>query len=212
MNVKHELQNIISGVGEYAEKDLIKATANYLRQSQKTSGAPQKSELTKEQEAKELITWIDRHNFWFNEHDESRFIARGAEQKVYLHYDERYVYKLNDSVFYQYWLDYFYSLLVHNYFFSATSYELIGFLSEEGVLHAVVKQPFIEITEETNIDTIRNFLSENGFKLKKNNDYFNPSLSLILEDLHDENVLTNNGVLFFIDTVFYLEKTFFSKK
>lgn len=211
MNVKHELQNIISGVGEYAEKDLIKATANYLRQSQKTSGAPQKSELTKEQEAKELITWIDRHNFWFNEHDESRFIARGAEQKVYLHYDERYVYKLNDSVFYQYWLEYFYSLLIHNYFFSATSYELIGFFREGDILHAVVKQPFIEITEETNIDAIRNFLSENGFKLKKNNDYFNPSLSLILEDLHDENVLTNNGVLFFIDTVFYLEKTFFSK-
>ena len=96
MNVKHELQNIISGVGEYAEKDLIKAAAHYLRQSQKTSRAPQKSELTKEQEATELITWIDRHNLWFNEHDESRFIARGAEQKVYLHFDERYVYKLND--------------------------------------------------------------------------------------------------------------------
>ena len=101
MNVKHELQNIISGVGEYAEKDLIKAAAHYLRQSQKTSRTPQKSELTKEQEATELITWIDRHNLWFNEHDESRFIARGAEQKVYLHFDERYVYKLNDSVFYQ---------------------------------------------------------------------------------------------------------------
>ena len=101
--------------------------------------------------------------------------------------------------------------MIHNYFFSATSYELIGFFREGDILHAVVKQPFIEITEETNIDAIRNFLSENGFKLKKNNDYFNPSLSLILEDLHDENVLTNNGVLFFIDTVFYLEKTFFSK-
>jgi hypothetical protein len=58
---------------------------------------------------------------------------------------------------------------------------------------------------------IRGFLHENGFLLKKNNDYFNPTLGLILEDLHDENVLTNGGVLFFVDTVFYLDKSFFSE-
>jgi len=29
-------------------------------------------------------------------------------------------------------------------------------------------------------------------------------LGLIIEDLHDENVLTQNGVLYFIDTVFYI--------
>lgn len=128
MNLKYELQNIISGTGEHAEKNLIKAAANHLRKSQKTGGAPQKSELNKEQKAKELIAWINECNFWFQEHDESRFITRGAEQKVYLHSDERFVYKLNDSIFYSYWLDYFHSLLIHNYFFPSTSYELIGFL------------------------------------------------------------------------------------
>jgi len=45
----------------------------------------------------------------------------------------------------------------------------------------------------------------NGFQKIRNNDYFNPKLSIILEDLHDENVLTNNGILYFIDTVFYLK-------
>jgi len=73
------------------------------------------------------------------------------------------------------------------------------------------KQPFIEITENTDIESVRDFLHDNGFQLKKNNDYFNPSLGLLLEDLHDENVLTNNSVLFFIDTVFYLDKSFFSE-
>lgn len=87
---------------------------------------------------------------------------------------------------------------------------MIGFIRDENVLHAVVKQPFIEITEATDIESIRNFLFVNGFFLKKNNDYFNPVLGLILEDLHDENVLTNHGVLFFIDTVFYLDKSFFT--
>jgi hypothetical protein len=73
----------------------------------------------------------------------------------------------------------------------------------------VVKQPFIEITEATNTDLVKEFLLENGFILKKNNDYHNPELGIILEDLHDENVLTNNNVLFFIDTVFYLTRNFF---
>jgi hypothetical protein len=86
---------------------------------------------------------------------------------------------------------------------------LIGFYHSDETLYAVVKQPFIEITETTNIEWVKNFLTKNRFQLKKNNDYFNPELGLILEDLHDENVLTNNGVLFFIDTIFYLEDSFF---
>jgi hypothetical protein len=209
MNLKHELQTIISGVGNHAAKDFIQAAANFIRESQKASGVTQEPEFTKEQEAKKLISWIDKQNLWFNQHDESRFFARGAEQRVYLHPDERHVYKLNDSIFYQRWLDYFYSLLTHNYFFPSTAYELIGFYLENNTLYSVVKQPFIEITESTDIDFVKSFLHDNGFRLKKNNDYHNPSLGIILEDLHDENVLTNNKVLFFIDTVFYLEDSFF---
>jgi len=48
------------------------------------------------------------------------------------------------------------------------------------------------------------FLENNGFMLQRNNDYTHPTLGIILEDLHDENVLTSQEVLFFIDTVFYL--------
>ena len=44
---------------------------------------------------------------------------------------------------------------------------------------------------------------------KKNNDYFHPELGIILEDLHDENVLTQQGILYFIDTVFYLKSEIF---
>ena len=42
----------------------------------------------------------------------------------------------------------------------------------------------------------------------RNNDYRNPQLGIIIEDLHDENVLTRGGVLAFIDTVFYVEDGF----
>jgi len=42
-----------------------------------------------------------------------------------------------------------------------------------------------------------------------NNDYYNSSLGIILEDLHDENVITQKGVLYFIDTVFYIKPEIF---
>ncbi|MBM3446015.1 MAG: hypothetical protein FJX88_05735 [Bacteroidetes bacterium] len=209
MGVKHELQNIISGIGHHAEKNLIQTAANHIGKSKKTSGNAEEQQFTKEQETEELIKWIAQESLWFNGHDESRFIANGAEQRVYLYSDEVFVYKLNDSIFYKYWLDYFHSLLIHNYFFPSTAYELIGFYQKDEILFAVVKQPFIAITENTDTEIVKLFLHENGFQLRKNNDYFNPEIGLILEDLHDENVLTNNGVLFFVDTVFYLEKKFF---
>jgi hypothetical protein len=211
MNVKHELQSIVSGIGNHAATNLICAAAHYLRESKETSRISQESELTKEKEAEKLISWINQNRLWFTTHDESRFIASGAEQRVYLHQDERYVYKLNDSIFYQYWADYFHSLLIHNYFFPETSYELIGFHQMRKTLYSVVKQPFIEITEITNVESVKDFLDKNGFQLKKNNDYFSTELGVILEDLHDENVLTNNGIPFFIDTVFYLDASFFNK-
>ena len=47
-------------------------------------------------------------------------------------------------------------------------------------------------------------MEANGFLLKKNNDYYNPENALILEDLHEGNVLTGKGLLYFVDTVFYL--------
>ena len=50
---------------------------------------------------------------------------------------------------------------------------------------------------------------ENGFLNQRNNDYYNPDLGIILEDLHDENVLTENEVLQFIDTVFYITDNFY---
>ena len=54
MNLKYELQNIISGIGNHSAKDFIKAAAHFIRESQKTSGNTEKFEFTKKQEAKKL--------------------------------------------------------------------------------------------------------------------------------------------------------------
>jgi hypothetical protein len=210
MSLHYELQSIISGAGKHSTRNLIEAAAHHLRESKKTSGNTQETEFTKGQETAKLIHWIEESSLWFSGVDESRYMARGAEQRVYLDEDVRYVIKLNDSIFYAYWLDYFHSLLIHNFLFPKTAYDLIGFCKEKNILYAVVRQPFIEITEPTDPLVVKDFLLANGFKLKKDCDYFNPTIGIILEDLHDENVLTNKGALFFIDTVFYLTPSFFT--
>jgi hypothetical protein len=55
---------------------------------------------------------------------------------------------------------------------------------------------------------VKSFLNNNGFSNTRNNDFYNPEIGIILEDLHDENVLTKDGLLYFIDTVFYLTDEF----
>jgi hypothetical protein len=210
MNLKYELQSVISGISKNSTGNLIEAAANHLGKSKEASGSTEKNEFTKDKETAQLIHWISQSGIWVNQVDENRFIARGAEQRVYLNEDTRYVIKLNDSVFYEHWLDYFYSLLIHNYLFQQTAYELIGFYIEQNVLHAVVKQPFIEITGPTDPTAVKEFLLGNGFQWKKNNDYYHTEAGIILEDLHDENVLMNNDTLFFIDTTFYLMPSFFA--
>ena len=84
----------------------------------------------------------------------------------------------------------------------------MGFHAENDNLFAVVEQPFVEVTSTTNLEYIKEFLLKNGFSNTRNNDYYNQELGLILEDLHDENVLTKDGLLYFIDTVFYLTDEF----
>ena len=57
----------------------------------------------------------------------------------------------------------------------------------------------------TNLGQVKEFMAANGFKNKRRHDYENESLGLIIEDLHDENVLTADGMLHFIDTVFFIK-------
>jgi hypothetical protein len=102
-------------------------------------------------------------------------------------------------------------LLLHNYFFSDTAYDLLGFTKNDEVLYAVVQQNYVSITSRTDLSKVKKFLTLNGFENNRNNDYINLELGIILEDLHDENVLTQNDILYFIDTVFYLTEKFWAK-
>lgn len=73
-----------------------------------------------------------------------------------------------------------------------------------------MQQNFVSITSNTDLKKVKDFLTVNGFENNRNNDYIHSELGIILEDLHDENVLTQNDILYFIDTVFYLTEKFWT--
>lgn len=113
---------------------------------------------------------------------------------------------MNDAIYYATWYNYFINLLLNNYFFADTAYKLVGFYKKSHqIIYAVVSQHFVTATEKKNNENVIEFMKANGFINTKNHDYYNEALGIILEDLHDQNVLTQNGNLYFIDTVFYIK-------
>lgn len=206
--MKNELQNILSGKSQVEHGSNIQAIASYLRNSKKTGTLVEKGIHFKKQEEDFIIEYANENSFWYSHVSAENFVSNGAEQLVYLK-DQKKVIKLNDSIYYESWEDYFNNLLLNNYFFPDTAYNLIGFHKNVKSLYAVVEQNFVLATEKTDLNHVKLFLENSGFVNKKNNDYFHPELGIILEDLHDENVITQNNTLKFIDTVFYLTEQFY---
>ena len=201
--MKDDIQHILFGTSRVKYNHLIQTVCSYLKRSQGTSSMVENYQQHKEEETKRLIQFVNDHNLWVDNVNIELYVSQGAEQKVYLK-DGSTVLKLNDAIYYASWIDYLHNLLLNNLFFPDTAYQLLGFYNEEEVVHAVVEQPFVKATEKTDLSLVKVFLENNGFRNTKNLDYYNEELCLILEDLHDENVLTRNGMLYFIDTVFYI--------
>ena len=199
-----EIRSIISGKSQVRYETNIRAAINYLRKGEESSNLDKTDKHFKREETKRLKKYVEEQNLWIKDIALNNYVSEGAEQKVYLK-DGRSVFKLNDAIYYLSWVDYFINLLLNNYFFPDTAYKLLGFFENEYVLYAVVEQHFINANEKTDLKYVKQFMESNGFQKIRNNDYYNPELSIIIEDLHDENVLTNNGILYFIDTVFYLK-------
>jgi hypothetical protein len=207
--IKDELQGIISGNEQVSDAGKLKVVQDFLAGDAGIGRCGKDKKLVKGEEEGRLLSFAAaRGLFYSGEISEEDFVAEGAEQKVY-RFNDFQVIKTNDAVFYETWLDYFNNLLIHNYFFPATAYEFMGFKVVGDKIFAVVRQDFIVATEPTDLSAVKRFLKFNGFDNVRSNDYFNAELGIIFEDLHDENVLSRNQVLFFIDTIFYLTEGFF---
>lgn len=211
-DTKRKLQDIISGAHIDWQTDYCTAARNFLCTGFSPNSTVKKDfdrqSAIKKEQAESLIDFINEHNLWLDTPSQAnRFLTQGGEAEIYFNQEQGYVTKLNDAVYYSTWLDFFTSILIHNLLFDETHYELKGFIKTETGLQAVLKQTFIISNSPVDLTEVKAFLEFNGFKNTKRNDYYNKELGLILEDIHDENVIMNSGVMFFIDTVFYINIT-----
>lgn len=207
-DTRNKIKNITGGKVIEGCQDNCAAIRNLLCRSFPTSTTVKKDfesqSIIKEKQERLLESYCHSNNLWVDQlPGEHQFLARGGEARVYLEVDNMNVIKLNDGVYYATWLEFFNSVMLHNIIFPDTSYDLLGFTKESNVLFAVLRQPFIIADDLVELSDIRIFLNFSGFENYKRNDYIHKELGLILEDMHDENVLVNSDILFFIDTVFY---------
>jgi hypothetical protein len=201
-----------------------KEAANIAGASQATSAAAKGTEPVSRKERKiynaavrpleenDLRLWSQDNGLWISEHDflrqyAARQIGAGAEQKVYLHENGRKVIKVNTGTYHGNWLEFFNRLLCHAILFPATKYSIVGFTSVDQTFAVVIQQQFAILTEGAPRSIVEPYLNKHGFARTKNDDYYNSSLGIILEGLHDENVFMLEGQILFIDPVIYFETT-----
>lgn len=199
-----------------------KEAANICGASQATSEAAKGTEpvnrkerarynaAVKPLEESALQVWSQSKGLWINEYDfmqkfASRKIGAGAEQTVYLHQNGCEVIKANTGTYHGSWLEFFNRLFCHAICFPATKYTTIGFTTIEQTFTVLIQQQFVLLTEGAPRYIVERYLKQHGFTRTKNDDYYNPALGIILEDLHDENVFLLEGQILFIDPVIYFE-------
>jgi phosphoribosylformylglycinamidine (FGAM) synthase-like enzyme/phosphoribosylformylglycinamidine (FGAM) synthase-like amidotransferase family enzyme len=133
----------------------------------------------------------------------------GAEQRVYFDERENVVIKANDGSFHGNWLQYLERLHLHQFLFPETAYTFLGLLVDDSGVSMVVRQPFAKASigiAGAKRDEVEAWMRNHyGAYRFKNDDYYLPQLDLLIEDLHDENVLIseNRKSLLFIDPVIY---------
>lgn len=126
-DTRKRLEDIIGGIVIEGQEDNCTAARNLLCASFKTSTTVKKDfdnqSKIKEEQSELLKVFITTNNLWLNQYpEENRYITKGGEAKVFLDQDNRNVIKLNDAVYYNTWLDFFNSILIHNLLFKETKY------------------------------------------------------------------------------------------
>ncbi len=207
--LKRKVQNITSGTLIEGSSDHCTTIRNILCRSYPTSTTVKKNfesnSVAKEEQATLIEEYCLQNNFWIQL--PQTYLTRGGEARVYLDDNKKDVIKVNDGVYYATWLEFLNSIQLHNLFFENTAYDLQGFHKENNALYAVLRQPFIVSDTIADLRDIKSFLEFNGFENTRRQDYLHREFGLILEDMHDENVILHNELLFFIDTVFYVDFT-----
>jgi len=206
--IREQLQYIIRGASLQGSTDRCSTIRSLLiggfGADPTVKGQFESRAIVKERQNEFLKVYASQSGIWLESlPSNTQYLTRGGESMIFMDLDKLNVIKVNDGVYYATWTEYFTSLSIHNLLFPNTAYSLVGFTEDGAKLCAVLRQPFIK-GQQAKLEDIKALLTFNGFVNTRRQDYFNNEFGLILEDMHDENVISRENVLFFIDTVFYV--------
>lgn len=198
-----ELQ-ALSGALEESEALLQGGSEGSVPEKQKEvtgdQGLARRQENLLENWAKEKGIWIDNTTTNLNNQYGEPFASEG-EANVYLAQDGKTVVKEISMAYYiepHLMLD---RIVLHNSLFSDTKMNLTHFgRNSEGEFVVIVEQPFVGGERPTQEEIVA-FMATLGFKPynKRNTEFKNDEIGVLINDLHDENVLKVGKSFFVID-------------
>lgn len=205
-DTRGKLENITGGIVIEGATDHCTAIRNLLCSGFSTSTTVKRDfeskSIAKEKQAEFLIRHTAETNLLIERlPDEYKYLTRGGESKVYFDANNNSIIKVNDAVYYATWLEFFNSLTIHNILFPNTTYSFKGLFVSDSIVQVVLEQPFIVSDNAVDLCDVNKLLAYNGFENsyrrgQPTNNYYNRELGLILEDIHDENVIVNSDTLF----------------
>ena len=161
-------------------------------------------------EEQALRIWATESNSWlseaaFTKHWREGGEVEGSEHQVYEL--NGIVYKRNNLFYHSNWLEYFHRLVLHNWLFPETAVDFLGLMLVNDDLQPVITQKALLAVRGAERKEVENEMKRRGFYRRKADDYYNPDLGVMVEDLHDENVLVSpKGSLLIFDPVLYLAR------
>ena len=129
----------------------------------------------------------------------------GMEHSVYP--DGRFWHKGNPAEMQRTWLRYFHRLALHQVLFPETALEFLGFIkSDTGKLYAVTSQLHIHAQRGATPAEVEIEMKRRGYlrisDMPDHPDYYNPTAGIMIDDLHDQNVVVlETGELVIIDPI-----------
>lgn len=175
-------------------------------------------ELFKQEEAA-LTKWaeqnglmLDSPEFWRKHQAANDYAVQlggetidGMEHSVYS--DGRFWFKANSAEMQRTWLRYFHRLALHEVLFPETGLEFLGFIkSDTSKLYSVTRQPHVHALRGATQKEVETEMKLRGYvrisDMSNNPDYYNPTAGIMIDDLHDQNVVVlETGELVVIDPI-----------
>ena len=129
--------------------------------------------------------------------------VEGGEHQIYQ--EGGFFFKRNNLYYHSSWLEYFHRLVLHNWLFPETAVRFEGLMLVDEELQPVISQKAFLAVRGASRSEVEEEMQRRGFVRRFADNYYNPDMGILVEDLHDENVLVSSvGSLLIFDPVIYL--------